>query len=420
MRRYATWIRRLPIRLLLVLALVGVSGLAALTNGFDLFFRLTYTLVLVLAASFLWSRLSVMGLQAQVEGGMARSQVGQTISERITVSNLVPLPKFFLEVQQLSDLPSRQTGRVVNLAARGSQSWYNDIVCWQRGRYTLGPIRVVSGDPFGLFLREVLVGTTHTLVVYPATVPLPRFNMSPAELPGEGRHRRRTQFLTPNAAGIRQYVHGDSFNRIHWPSTARTGDLMVKEFELDPASDFWVILDLDRRVQAGHGQESTEEYGVTIAASIMQHYLELNRAVGLVAYGREYLALKPDRGGQQLVQALELLAVASAQGTTSLAELLASEGKRFGRYTTAIIVTASTEEHWVYEIQHVLRRGAQVAVVLLEPGTFGGRNHTLMTVSSLLAFGVPTYLVKQGERLEHALSVQGQQAARASAGSHGG
>ena len=70
--------------------------------------------------------------------------------------------------------------------------------------------------------------------------------MPAANLPGEGRFRRRTHYVTPNASGVRPYEFGDSFNRIHWKSTARTGELMVKIFELDPASDIWLILDLER------------------------------------------------------------------------------------------------------------------------------------------------------------------------------
>lgn len=401
---------------MLVLALIGFTVFAALTNGFELFFRLSYTLILALGLSYLWSRLSVAGLKVDVQAGVGRAQVGQTTSEHITVTNLTLLPKVFLEAQQLSSLPSQQTGRVIDLSPRGSESWRNDIVCYQRGRYTLGPVRMAGTDPFGIFPREVLVGGTRTLVVYPAVVPLPHFDVPSAELPGEGRHRRRAQFITPNASGVRQYVDGDAYNRIHWPTTARSGELMVREFELDPASDFWVVLDLDQSVQAGRGPESTEEYGVTAAASVLQNYIELKRAVGLIAHGRDYVSLKPDRGGQQLVQAMEMLAVASAEGRVPLADLLASEGKHFGRYSTVIIVTASTENAWVYEVQHVVRRGARIAVVLLEPATFGGHNSALETISSLLAFNVPTYLLKQGEPLGQALSSQGQEAARTSSG----
>src|SRR5690606_33370762 len=103
--------------------------------------------------------------------------------------------------------------------------------------------------------------------------------------PGEGRFRKRTHYVTPNASGIREYAPGDSFNRIHWPTVARTNNLMVKLFELDPASDIWIILDLEKKVQVGTGEEGTEEYAVNIAASIARYFLVANRSVGFISFG---------------------------------------------------------------------------------------------------------------------------------------
>jgi uncharacterized protein (DUF58 family) len=60
-------------------------------------------------------------------------------------------------------------------------------------------------------------------------------------------------------ASVRDYAPGDSFNRIHWPSTARTGQLIVKEFELDPMADIWLFLDLEKRVQVGDVGESVPD-----------------------------------------------------------------------------------------------------------------------------------------------------------------
>src|SRR5437899_2338659 len=78
---------------------------------------------------------------------------------------------------------------------------------------------------------------------------------------------------TTNATTIRDYAAGDAMNRIHWRSSAHHNQLMVKEFDLDPAVDAWVFLDLHDAVQAGEGEQSTEEYAVTIAATIATYLL---------------------------------------------------------------------------------------------------------------------------------------------------
>src|SRR6202011_6346134 len=102
---------------------------------------------------------------------------------------------------------------------------------------------------------------------------------------------------------------GDAFNRIHWPTTARTTRLMVREFELDPTADVWIVLDLDIDAQAGSGVESTEEYAVTAAASLARHLLDQGRAVGLVS---QTASLPGHRGPRQVERILEVLALAQA------------------------------------------------------------------------------------------------------------
>ena len=391
-------------RISLVVFLTAITGVLGLSNGVDLYLRLSYLLGLILIFSWIWTRYSVYGLVLDLRGSTSQATVGQQASAQLIIYNKSFLPRLSVEVRPETDLPTPWVPHVLHLPASRSRTMQIDFLCERRGRYTIGPTRVTSGDPFGLFRKEVVVGETHSLMVYPATVALTSFALPPADLPGEGRHRRRTHFVTPNAAGVREYAHGDSYNRIHWPSTVRTGKLMVKEFELDPASETWIILDLHAEVQAGEGLQSTEEYGVTVAASVAKHYLEANRPIGFISYGN-YLEINyPDRSGHQLVEIMEWLALARADGSIPMAELLASEASRFGRFSTLLVITPSTDETWVQQLQHLMRRGARISTVLLEPSTFGGPNNTLPTVGALLATGVQTHLVKRGASIQEALS----------------
>lgn len=391
-------------RVLMVAALALVTGVFALANGYDIFFRLSYLLALLLVGSWFWTKHSVSGLRVDFRGSTTHATVGQRAWEQVTVRNESRLPKLWLELRQQTDLPTPWVPHVFHLSQGRTRTWRTDFLCERRGRFTLGPAEVAGGDPFGLFSKEAIVGGAHSLLVYPATVELTRFSLPPADLPGEGRHRRRTHFVTPNASGVRQYVFGDSYNRIHWPSTARTGNLMVKEFELDPASETWVILDLDHSVQAGEGLQSTEEYAVTAAASIVKHYLDANRPIGFLSYGRYPSIHRPERGSQQLAQVMQTLALVRADGQVPLADLLAGELRRFGRFSTLLVITPSTTEAWVHQLQHLMRRGARVAAVLLEPASFGGDTNTLMTVGALATTHVPTYLVQRGESIQQALN----------------
>src|SRR5919202_1673597 len=148
-----------------ILALAALSFLAAQGTGIRLFFHLFYLLLALLALSFLWAWSNLRGLIVQRETFTHRTQVGEQARERITIRNIWPFPKLWVE------------------------------------------------------------------------------------LPGGQDVKSRTYHVTPNVATIREYQPGDSFNRIHWRSTARTNQLMVKEFELDPTADVYIVLDMQERIQ---------------------------------------------------------------------------------------------------------------------------------------------------------------------------
>lgn len=394
--------------IVLVGILFVVSWTFAFATGFWLLFRLAYVLAFAVPLCYLWAKFNVSGLELEVTRLVDRAQVGQMADELIVVRNPSWLPRIWLEVDDPSDLPGARPRRVVSLGGRRRTSWRSQTLLTRRGVYNVGPLRVSSSDPFGLFKQSQSYGSRSQIIVYPPFIDLPHFTVPPASLPGEGRFRKRTHYVTPNASGVRDYVWGDSFNRIHWASTARTGKLMVKTFELDPASDIWIILDLQRAVQAGSGDDSTEEYAVKIAASVARSFLNANRNVGMMAFGQRLDMIETERGGQQMTRILESLAMARATGDVPVGDLLNVEGKRFGRHTTVVLITPSTDERWVTSLLMLTQRGVKVAVVLLEAGTFGAQSNSLMVVSQLTAADIWSYLVKRGDDLSHTLAPAGE------------
>jgi uncharacterized protein (DUF58 family) len=380
-----------------------VALVCGFATGFWLLFRLAYVVVVAVPLSYLWARLNLWGLDVTVERRVDRLQEGQSTEDRITVRNRSWVYKLWLEVDDPSELPGRAVKRVVALGPWRSRSWRVSTVCTRRGLYSLGPPTVTTGDPFGLFRMTRRFGYRQRILVYPRAIELPNFYVPPANLPGEGRFRRRTHYVTPNASGVRQYQYGDSFNRIHWPTTARTNELMVKLFELDPASDVWVILDLEEKVHAGGGEDSTEEYAVRIGASVARYFLMANRSVGYLGLGPTFDLEEAERGPQHYMRILEHLALARAEGESPLADLLTAESRRFGRHTTVVVVTPSTSEDWVLSLQSLAQRGVKVAAILLEPSTFGSADNSLLVFGALAAGDVYTYLVKRSDDLVQAL-----------------
>lgn len=389
-----------------VLALTAAVMVTALSTGWEIMFRLSYTMLGVLVVSSLWAWANVRWLWYRHEIKTTRAQVGGHIEETLVLENTSWLPKLWLEIRDHSTLIGRRGNRVVALGSWARRSFTLTTPCLVRGEFTLGPVTVESGDPFGLFRRRRKLDIGGTVVVYPAITRLISFARLPGDLPGGSAQTQRTPFTTPNAAGIRDYQPGDSLSRIHWLSSARQGRLMVKEFDLDPLSDVWLLLDLDDQVQIGIGQDSTEEWGVSVAASLASYFVAQQRQVGLITQRR---VLQADRGDRQLHKLLDLLAVVRSDSSMPLEQLLLSEEVRFARGATVVIMTPTTDERWLATCSLLISRGVTVFAVLLEASTFGAKGSSLLSVSSLAASGIATYLVKRGDDLALALAAPAAQ-----------
>ena len=384
--------------------------------------HLALALLVLLVAAWIWTRLSLRGVMVVRRAGADRAQVGQTLRETLAVRNAGRLGKVWIEVLDRSTLPGHDPGRVVSVPGRAAVEWDTRTVCVRRGRYHLGPIEIRSGDPLGIFTNRVEIPDSQEVIVYPAVVELREAGIPEGALSGGSALERRTPHVTPNVAGIRDYTAGDAFNRISWSATARLGRMMVKEFDQDPTADVWIVLDLDEAphrpatrsvnwVPDERGNwpteawlDSTEEYAVTVAASLARRFLQEGRNVGLIASGAHLETIPADRSDRQLMKMLESLAVVRADGVSSLAELLAAEGRRFGRHDFLTIITPSLGERWFAALAEIAQRGVRVSAVLIEPETFGAHPSSLLTVSALAAAGIPAHLVKYGEPVGRAFS----------------
>ena len=410
--------RRNAIYALLILIL-----LTGLFTGRAFFFNLAYLLGGLLLISLLWSLTAVRWIGINRKTRARRAQVGRNLDEVFTVQNRAILPKLWLEIRDESDLPGHRASHVVPaLAGKGSYRWYVETPCLVRGEFRLGPITLLSGDPFGLFLSPRKLAATSRIIIYPATIPVNKIELPVGVLSGGDAERRRAQNITTNAAGVREYVNGDSFNRIHWASSARKDRLMVKEFEIDPMADVWMFVDFSRasvveepslRRVNGDGAvipmgvgipPSTEEYAVVIAASLAQFFVQLERALGFVAYIPHREVYQPERGNRQILRILETLAIARSKSTYSLSQMLTLETPYLTRGTTLMIITSSLDPTWITEAQILSRRGIRPMCILIDPASFGGMIKPDDTRAMLRLGKIPSIVIRQGDDLTAALA----------------
>ncbi len=397
-----------------LIALILIMGVLAVFDGWKPFWVLFYALVVAFALSLVWLALCVRGLKFTRSSVGARAQVGDRIEERLALENHSWIPKLWVQVSDASTLPGHHAGYVSSVGPRQRIAWRARTLCRRRGRYTLGPVTATTGDPLGLFRREMTLAPSTQLIVLPNVFELRSFPLFPGIMPGRGRGSQRSLHTTTNVVTVRDYRPGDALTRMHWPSTARHGQLMVKEFDLDPTIDVVILLDLDKSAHAGVDESSTEEYGVTIAASLAAYLLRhRDLAVALEAPGPSGISLPVDRGERQLDRALEALAIVRADQYMPLSRSLAEMEMRLRRNTALIVITPSTNLDWEPQLGHLRRRGVRPVVILLDPSTFDeGFGNMRYVLDALDLAGVPSLTVKRGDALARVLESSGTVSAR--------
>ncbi len=326
----------------------------------------------LLALSYRWTRSLQQGLGFSRGRRYGWAQVGDRIEENFELVNGSVLPLLWIEIEDESTLPGYTARRVESTGGQTTKRWVLDMICTRRGVYQLGPMRLRFGDPFGLFEASRDYPTSETFVVYPPVSRLPHIELPRGAAPGVAQVRRRALERTTTASSVRHYVPGDELRAVHWPLSAKHDQLYVKEFDLEPSGNVWVILDLDAGVHVGQGADSTEEYAVIFAASLVNAMLAEGRAVGLACSGSSPALIPPSRGSDHFWRILRALAVANLAPGLPLAQFLGGAASSLGRGLTLVLVTPSVQGDWLARLVGLQRQGLAAHVVLIDPATFEG------------------------------------------------
>jgi uncharacterized protein (DUF58 family) len=343
----------------------------------------------------IWARSLARGITLTREMRFGWTQVGDTLEERYRLINDSNFPALWVEVRDLSSMPGYDTSRGTGVGGKSQTEWRTQGVCSRRGVFTLGPTRIITGDPFGIYTVTLDMPPTQSLLVLPPIIPLPAIEVAPGGRAGEGRPRPFALERTVSAATVRDYVPGDSLHLIHWRSTAHRDHLSVRLFESTPASDWWIVLDMERSVHAGVGEQSTEEHAITSAASLADRGLRDGKSVGLLAYGEELVWLPPRADEMQRWNILRAMALLHT-GTLPLADVLQRSRTTLGKHASLIVITPRVQQRWIEELMLLMRGGAVPTVLLLDAAAYGaqpGPTTSQAQVASLSALGITCSLL---------------------------
>jgi uncharacterized protein (DUF58 family) len=393
--------------------MLGVTLVLAVVGGFTLLWRFFVFAAFILLPSYLWPRLAGRGIEGQTGQTPELGQVGASFEEEFTVSSRSRVPAPLVEVREFTDLPGYENAAAFGLSSRGRQAWRTRVTCRRRGRFTLGALDLKVADPLGFFPVGRRLGAPREIIVYPATLELPFFQALPRLEPGADRRRWLASETGPGASRVREYSSGDSLRHIHWPTTAHTGELMVKEFDPDRSGysfkNMWIVLEMGPSTEGpGGGEDAAGECGVTIAASVAKRYLESGKHVGMIAAGDPEYVFTPGSGEPQLERMLGALALLKAGGGRAASDVLTDEAERFDEGSALVVIMPSDSPDIISPLRRAADRGALVSVVLLDSASFAGPAAAGMTgaaraARSLAAGGLQVYIVRRGDRLEEVL-----------------
>ena len=381
-----------------VIACVAVLAFFAGITGVRLAYTLAYVLVLLLVVAFFWSRSLARRIRVTRSSPRGTYMVGEPFEETFTARNTSVLRLPYCEVRDRSRLEGYAPGRAFSLAGGSAVSWSARGVFERRGRHVFGPLEARLGDPFGLFPKRVRVAGESDVLVYPAVFPLqglvPQWTGSSlADV-----RRGRPVDVPPDVSTIRDYQPADGLSRIHWRSTARTGQLMSRVFDTGQSADLLVILDLQRGIHAGRGPESSLEYAVSIAASICQGALRRSQAVGLVTNDLDASGFGAGRGEAQRMRLLEYLALATDSGSAPLDQTIRRHGQGWRGRGALVVITANRSQEWVEALVDTSTPGQRHLCVFVEPTSFGAGGQALR-VPAAWRLALDWWLVRRGDVL---------------------
>jgi uncharacterized protein (DUF58 family) len=351
-------------------------------------------LVLAPLAATAWVRLAAGPLQLRRRAGKGALLEGEDVWVALDVRprSRVPAPSLAI-TERIAKLGEQHT-----VLARSGRSYRGTYVleAVPRGRYVVEQVHATIDDPFGLARAELDLDARGSLLVYPRLVALDRLFSESGAYAQDGRRlllRRPSGF---DLHSVREYEQGESLRKVHWRSTARRGQLMVKELEDAPRDEIAVILDADATAVVG----DSFEVQVRAAGSILRAHAAHGRRAVLAVNSAERPSARVASLDGDWHAALGVLAAAEPDGSRPVVELLARESGPASRAVETVVVTARLSGALATKLVQRALSGQGVSVVWVDAASFAARAVSIEPeLLRLQSAGVAVAVVRSGDSL---------------------
>jgi len=343
-------------------------------------------LLTVAGVSWVWNRYALHGVEYERTFSERRVFQGELVElvTRVTNRKLLPLSWLRVDDQVPADLnlvdgevlPSSQP-ELGYLSELYALRWYERVnrryrlKPHRRGFYAFGPVRLRSGDFFGLFERRQTLLHKEWLVVYPEVRPLYELGLPTKDPFGDSKAWQRIFEDPARTVGVREYQPEDSFRRIHWKASARLQKFQSRLYEPTTSHHLVIFLNVATFPQPWRGivPEALEE-AVSIAASIASYGVAEKYQVGLLANGTvpgsdQPLKVLPSRDPRQLTRILEALAAVTGFATLSIERMVTAESPRLPWGATLLVVTATVYDDLLASLCRLRDAGRRLVLLSL-------------------------------------------------------
>jgi uncharacterized protein (DUF58 family) len=377
----------------LALVLGGATYLGAWAFGSKILYPVALGLPVAVLLAWLWTALANRPLQLHRTLPAGERLEGEDVEIRVELaSERRLLPARWTLLERIGKLGQLAT----TLGTDGRARYVLERL--PRGRYAFEESVAVIEDPLGLERVEQPLAAPAALLVYPRLVELERLFSESGTRMHDGRRlllRRPSGF---DLHSVREYEHGDSLRKVHWRSTARRAQLMVKELEDAPRDEVAVVLDADPEAVVGE----SFDVQVRAAGSLLLAHVRRGRRALLVINGarQDQQGVRSPEGDWR--QALDLLAAAEPEPAPPLAALLADESAtRTGISALELaVVTASLTPPLVERLVDRALGSGTVSLVLVDAASFAGaRPKPWPELLRLQSVGVAVVVLRAGDDL---------------------
>ncbi|HEX2857145.1 MAG TPA: DUF58 domain-containing protein [Propionibacteriaceae bacterium] len=316
------------------------------------------------------TRLS-LGSERRIEP--SRAPVGDRLTGTLALTKAGSLPVGLLQFEEAvpAQLGRRPRFSVHQFTGRWQRRITYPLMGLSRGRFRVGPLVVHAADPFGLARLDSTLAGSDEVMITPHVVPLSQLTNAGGSGSAGDTAPQHVGRLGQDDVLVREYRQGDDVRRVHWRSTARWGQVMVRREEQAWEPSATVLLDNRVAHHEGAGREGSFEWAVSAAASVCSHLTGAGYRVALIDASGGVVS----GGSEDPVTSREAMLIALTDAalhrTDSLsAAVNASVATREGEIMIAVLGRLTIDD--VVSLERIRRARAQGFALALHPESFVG------------------------------------------------